>query len=185
MNNRKLKKGDILLFKGEGNWKNFWKSKTNFFQFMIKIGTMSPYCHAGIVLDVKDDYITIGEALDNGFVIWDSYGHIQDKIMSSNIVVYRDTSLSVKERNLIVKEAYKLEGKPYAWWDIFAIIIYIITGKVIKTTNTKKLICSEAVARAYFNAGFILVPDKDLDLVTPQDLAMSDVKRILLKELSD
>ena len=187
-----LKKGDLLLFKGRGNWKNFlkfwdkdeignWCWSTNFIQFMIKLGTWSEYCHVGIVLDPNPNKLTIGEALDNGFTIYDAMGYVDRLIKEDMIHVYRVLDLTLKQRNEVVKTAYSIKGSSYDYKDILDIILHILTGFHFKFGKANQYICSEAVGFCYDKI-FIYFTDKSIDEEVPKDIATSYItKKILMK----
>ena len=188
-----LIKGDLLLFKGRGNWKNFlkfwdkdesgdWCWTTNFIQFMIKLGTWSEYCHVGIVLDPNPDKLTVGEALDNGFTVYDAMGYVDRLILERKIDVYRVPDLTVVQKNDVVRTAYTIKGSKYDKGDILDIILHILTGFHFKFGRADQYICSEAIS-VCFDKIFIYFTDKPLDEETPKDIATSYLtKKMLIKQ---
>lgn len=62
-------------------------------------------------------------------------------------------------------------GWPWWFWPLFMATRPLTLVKFLATRGGKhSLICSELVTRAYRDAGVVLVPDVDPDLVTPGDL---------------
>ncbi len=187
----KLKKADLLLFKGRGNSKNylkFWDKNEqgeycwaeNFVQYTIKKITKGQYCHVGIVINPKK--LVIAEALNQGFTVWEANGYIDRLIIDGKVHVYRVDGLSVKEVNKVIKEILSLEGSKYDYKDILDIFLTWLTGYKFKFGNALNIICSEGVAlgfsviRKYFDI------EKDEDDITPVDIAKSDITMKLSRE---
>lgn len=174
-----LEVGDVLLFKGDVKWYNFWTSKLRLAHLLIKLATFSPYVHAGIVTNANPKNIVIGEALDNGFTVHEVTNYVKQGMSNKEIDVYRykdfdGKMLTPDQKALIQDEIRILEGSPYDWKDLVDLAIFIFTGKKFKLGTAKKLICSEAIADVYDSVNIGLV-DKPNDEVTPADLGFSDV----------
>jgi len=175
-----IRPGDILLTKGEGNWRTFWKGPMHFAQFLIKIGTMSQYCHVGIVLEVEESTITVGEALNQGFTIWESYDYIEQQITKDNMHVYRVPRLGTKQLEIIRREAAGAKGAKYDWGDILDLLLFILTGKTFSFGKPNKFMCSEIIASLFWKAGIEIFPGKTIDMITPADIGRS---RIVKREI--
>lgn len=183
----KLQKGDVLLYKGEGNWSSIWKFWEGSFslklmQLLIKIGTMSQYSHVGVVVDNDPKKVIVGEAIDSGFLIHHQAGYVDRLIRQDMIHVYRG-ELTNMQKEEIAKKAYDIQGVGYDWRDILDIGLHILTGRIFKFGRADKMICSEAVAYVYEYVNYKL-SNKPVDEVTPADISRSlKLKRISVEDL--
>lgn len=152
MQKNNLKTGDIILYK-DGNC---------LFSKIIKLVTNSKYNHAGIYLhDGK-----VAESLTDGFKL----------INYNNLEQYQGVDFFRFKSKIndteIKKQIVKNLNMGYGFLDLIKILIWKITGKQLFKKNSQKLICSEAVAKCYRDAGFDLFPEiKNLDYITPDDLS--------------
>jgi len=158
----KLQECDILMFKG-----------SDLFSTLIRMFTWSKYSHAGILIRNGMNN-TVGEALAKGFEIND-YGQGLTHMIENNVVdVYRMPGLTQEQRDKILAYVNDSMGSDYDWFNIFQIAVFTITGEWVGKDNPKKLICTEAVIRAFNKAGIRLVGNKPMYAVKPSDLADDD-----------
>ena len=153
--------GDILLYR-EGK---------SLLTKLIRIVTTSDYNHAGIYLGNG----RVAESLAHGFTMR-IYDDIEGTLLSGvDLYRYKKKLDSRAIKRAILNNV----GRKYGFLDLLKILIYTFTKKKFKK-ESKRLICSEAVALCYRNAGFDLFPKiKNLDYITPSDLANNK----LLKKL--
>lgn len=165
----RTKPGDILLFKGMQSDDKF----TKIFEWLIKRVTKSNYCHVAILLDPKNN--TVAQALPKGFSV-SNYNELLDTYISNGKVdVYRcKDKLTDEQVRILTKTVRNWEGVPYDWLDIVEIGISYIFHKKTGFRRSNALICSEAVDIAFQIINVDLVPNKDSDMVTPGDVALSD-----------
>lgn len=144
----KFRKGQILNFAYEGNifqklirWRNYF------------IYGNKGYSHSGIIIDVKNDFVEIAEALDQGFIT-DGYskGWLNERIADKTIAI-GESKIPLKN---VKKHTEKYIGTPYGWFDIWNIIFatfFKINSRSFRFfKGAKYLICSEAVARILYDA---------------------------------
>jgi hypothetical protein len=145
-------------------------------RFRNKFYYGSPYTHTSIITFVGEDYLTIAEALGDGFTIsnyekWWVEGRIKDgTITLGNSIV---PLINVKEN------AEKYKGTEYGFLGIFYIALSFLGHKSINWSDgTKSLICSEAVARILYDSSnkqidFVKEFGKSYDTITPDDFSKS------------
>lgn len=169
----KLKQGDILLYR---------KNPSNFISRAIAMATGSSYSHVGILSSQNDDSTVVAEALDKGFTLTrNNTIEYMQRIEDGDVLVLRS-----KEPLEFIKEyILKYLGRPYGFFDIFAILIYTFTKKMVFKGTANRLICSEAVARILYDASnkkidFSKEYNKPYSYITPDDIFMSKhLKRVL------
>ena len=137
-----LQTGDIICYKSDANWHNFFTSKELFVAFMIKIGTFSDYVHAGIVLDEKP--LMFGQALSE-FVITQEKTYLTTLWNQDKILIKRIPDLTKEQKKDIVRIGHELEGADYDWSGIFKMALYLLTGKTLFKDNANKFFCSEII----------------------------------------
>lgn len=158
----KYKEGDILLFKG-----------SNAFNNLIRLGTLSKYSHAAILLSIDNKHV-VAEAQAKGFVFNEYWAWLDEKVAENYIDVYREVELKPEEFQKIKEYCEQAKGTPYGWIDIVKIGLNKLSGRLLFKSSARQLICSEAVVRAYRAAGIDLVLGKEPDYVTPADLGDTD-----------
>ena len=163
--------GQIINFK----WYDGPMQKLIAFGNKIKYGDKG-FTHSGIIYSVDNDYVTIAEALNQGFVLtkyeiwWLTAQYENDKLAIGKA----KEKLTNVQKNI---EQYL--GRPYAWFDIFNIALWYLFGKTSFKFNSgsKRLICSEAVSRVLYDCSksidFEKEFKKNFDEITPQDLYIS------------
>ena len=136
------------------------------------------YTHSAIIIDEDKDNYLIAEALSKGFTIsWYDKKWIIQKIKEG--VIEKGIPKVKIDKKILYANAYKYNGTPYGFLDLFNILWYFIFGKIaFKFTGAKGLICSEAVCRLLYDASdkkidFEKEFNKDFDLITPTDLSKS------------
>lgn len=171
----KFETGDILCYKSTVKWNNFLKSKENFAEFMIKIGTFSKYVHVGIVVEAdytKEKYnnqVVVGQALQN-FDIRGQHFYLNTLLKEEKLLVKRFPKLSEEQKKLITQTSYMIEGDGYDWLGILKMVIFILTGKTFFKDDAKRFFCSEAIDYI-LRAAFIKLFRKASRNVMPSDFA--------------
>ena len=174
----KYETGDVICYKSTAKWYNFFMSKTDFVSFLIKIGTFSKYTHVGIVLDVDNDKVIIGQALQD-FDISNEYHYMNTLQSQDMILVKRYPKLTSSDKAELIYEAYKIEGVGYDWKGIFSLAFHIISGKTLFKDNANKFFCSEAVDYLFNKIGVKLF-SKPSCKILPCDFAES--KKLIIIE---
>lgn len=165
-----MKVGNIILFRGN-----------SFYSKLIKIYNHIEYdiegfTHVGIVTEVKDNKITIHEALSQGFVANEYNENELKEKLSKDELYFMESKIKLTN---VKNNSNKYLGRGYAWFDIFGIVISMIFGfKFLKVTGANKLICSEAVSRVVYNSSNKKINleeefNKSFDLITPTDIFLS------------
>lgn len=167
---RKLKDGDILLYKG-----------SSLFSWFIKKITRSEFSHSGIVVR-WNNRLMVMEARDKRGVL------VQP--LSRSVCYYRGTvvwytskkKLSKKDRRRMVEYAELELGKSYkTGLVVFNLVarLFNITGAGTPDvkTQTDKQFCSYYVAQIYNSIGLDLTPNKNDCFMSPDDIANSKVLR--------
>lgn len=148
-----MKQGDFLVFRTNG-WAARW----------IQLFTRSRWNHAAIY--IGDGRIV--EAEPTGVRIT----NLHEAYTDDQWIVSGKT-LTSWQRNKIVTWAKSKEGTPYGWLDIAALGLLSlgIRWKWLDrfAADQSRLVCSQLVSYAYFNAGIPLTND-DAWTVTPGDL---------------
>jgi hypothetical protein len=121
--------------------------------------------------------VVIYEALKDGFVKGDYETWWLNVQIEKGNAKKGHTTVELKDVQVHC-ESYL--GNGYGFFDLWNILIYILFRKNSFTFNpgSKRLICSEAVARVLYDASnkeidFVKEFGKPYDMVTPADLAMS------------
>lgn len=168
----KYKTGQVVLF----NNSNSIFTKLITFYNKTTYG-FSKCTHTGIIAQVEKDRVLIFEPVDiqDGFEsYWYEKNWLDEKKKEGKI-------LFVKPNNYVknIKQiCEKYEGIKYGVLDIFSIALFWATGLKLKTTGSKRLICSEAVVRVLYEASdkkidFEKEFNKPYDLITPMDIFLS------------
>ena len=167
-----FKKGDVVLF----------RKTDRFISKVIAKVTSSSYTHVGIIKERKDkeDTYLIAEALSEGFVVNEyTFTEIWTRYKSRNIEILRPKS-TLYETEV---EIEKLEGTPYGFLQLLNLYLFHITNGLGLNTwfynnQTRKLICSEAVARVLYHSSKHKLDlkgeyGKPFEFITPDDIFMS------------
>ena len=133
---------------------------------LIRVGTASRWNHAfifvgpGLIVEANPTGVEYSPITKYPHVAWNRHDNLTDE-----------------QREVIVAEAIKQVGTPYAFIDIAALFFRIIGLRFINPSHFWKRFsvknswfCSELVAHCYRSSGLTLI-NKDDDLVTPGDLA--------------
>lgn len=164
-----MKVGDIVFFKSNGLYGKIVSlyNRLNY--------DMPGFGHVGIITKVGDK-ILIHEAVGEGFIAgYYSKEYINEKIESGKIVI----SKPKKKLTYVLEHANNYLGRPYGYLDILSITLAFFTGfRFLSLTGSKKLICSEAVARILYDSSnkeidFSKEYNKPYDLITPMDIYLS------------
>lgn len=137
--------------------------------WLIRLGTRSPYNHAGVVVDGHGRTV---EAKPSGAC----YGNIAD-YGTDRMLVGCPVRLTSDVRRSIAVHAGQLVGTPYSWLDILALALLqfgVTRPRWIerRVARTDRLVCSGLVDLAYRQAGIELFDDgRPFQDVTPGDLA--------------
>jgi len=132
------------------------------------------FTHTAIIIDVKDEFYVIAEAIGSGFTISDYEGWwVEGKVKEGKI------SVGTAKKDLVAVKslAEKYKGTRYGY--LWLPLIFIFGKKALWITDgTKSLICSEAIARLLYDASdrqidFSKEFKKPYDFITPQDLYIS------------
>jgi len=150
---KQFKTGDVVLF--NYNNKN-WISKQIENYNLQEYGTSSAI-HAGIISEVNynENKVQIFEILNlNGanFYYYDM-NFLTEKIKSNEIHIRRPKE-NIKN---IIENCEKYLYIKYGILDLFAILLYGFFNIKIKSTNMKKVICSELVARVLYDSSKIYI----------------------------
>ena len=166
-----FKVGDVLNF----SW-NSWYGRIIKLYNYIEYGYSkeNKWTHSAIIGEIIGEDCIVYEALSKGFVKRTySKSELNSYIKSGNLVIGR-TKVKL---TYVKKNCEKYIGIPYGWKDIFSIGLYLIFRKFSFTisTNTKQLICSEAVSRIIYDSSkkkidFEKEFEKRYDLIAPIDL---------------
>ncbi len=159
-----MKIGDIVFF----------RKNESFVSRIISFVTGSSFSHVGIIYDIENKGVVIAEALAIGFNL--NYYNTEDFLlkMATGKRLLKTGNLNPKK----VKDAIDRKiGRPYGFVDLFRILVYKLTGKTIGEDCSRKLICSEAVARVIYSANkrkdLSKEYNKPFDFITPDDIFMS------------
>ncbi|NWF49970.1 MAG: hypothetical protein HXY49_05465 [Ignavibacteriaceae bacterium] len=153
-----LQPGDLILF-----------SHTRLFDRLVRWFTKSEFSHAGIVYELGEKKIKVGEAWGSGFGIRTRYVSELPKCK------IRRAKVELKDVKRIQR---KYIGKPYDRLNIIGLVIHSLTGKKLFVRSVKKITCSEVSARFFYDASkkqidFQKEFHKPYDYITPADLARS------------
>jgi hypothetical protein len=163
--------GQIVNFK----WYDDFYGKLIAFGNKIKYGDKG-FTHSGIIYEVRKDTIVIAESLNKGFVkndyeIWWLEARMKEGKISIGTAKEKLNNVQVNINNYL--------GRPYAWTDIFNLVLWYLFGKTSFKINSgsKALICSEAVSRVLYDSSKTINFEKEFkksfDEITPQDLFIS------------
>ena len=165
----RFKEGQIVFFKND----SIYSKIISFYNFSV-YGERG-FTHVGIITKVLKDNIQIHEALSKGFT--KSY---YSKLEMEALIDLGDLEIkSAGKLNKVFENAEKYLGRPYAWFDIFGIILsFLFKFRGLRFTGANKLICSEAVARILYDSSnktidFVKEYDKHYGLITPMDIYKS------------
>ena len=168
--------GDIVNVKGKDQ---SWIGK------MISWFTDSEFTHTAVVVAVNNDDVAVVEAqwLNFNDSVY-SYEWIKNNAKYGSFKKF-DTE---DDKILFIYECMKLIGKPYDYPAILTIganILYrryilrqdkeTIRKRLITYKSSKLLFCSEAISRICKMFGVDLCPELDDDMITPGDIAESEV----------
>lgn len=141
------------------------------------------YVHSAVILN--GEKLIVGQALPSGFEIkkWNK-NWLDNQVKNGDIKVSR-CIIELKDLEEVAKQ---YEGKPYGFMDILAIgTILLFRHRSIGIDGSRRLICSEAVARLLYDCSDKIVMlgygkrkdknqseyKKSFDLITPTDIALS------------
>jgi hypothetical protein len=155
----KYQPGDLVLFSNNG-----------LFDRLVKIFTRSQFSHAGIVLELREKYVIVGEAWGSGF---DIRKRKYSELNKCKLRRSKEALANVKE-NII-----RYIGRPYDKLNIFGLVLYKIFRIKLFSTNAKAMTCSEFSARFFYDAAFRKINfekefNKPYDYITPADLSKSN-----------
>ena len=172
------KVGQCVFF----NWTDNFCSKVITYYNNQKYGK-SLATHVGVILEVDGDDILIGESIDRGFAILPYHSSFLDRHREMGDVIIGEPKEEL-DLDILIESAHKYEGTPYGWLDILCIGIHFYTGLSIDLTGAKRIICSEAVAKLYYDASekvidFQLEYDKHISLIDPMNILDSNQIKIL------
>lgn len=163
---RKLKTGDVIIFR---------KTK-DIFSKLISLGTRSSYVHVGIVSSANDAEVKVAEALEKGFTMRHYPIEVANVNRESGQWLVRESKTKLKNVKVNI---LKYLGRPYGFFDIFCIAVYILTKRKIYKGSALTLICSEAVSRVLYDSSDKKLNlaeefDKPYSYITPDDIFMSE-----------
>ena len=154
-----------------GQFFNVAYFRKNIIQWLIYLVTGNKFTHSGIV----------GERLPNGdYVIYEAYfsGFRENRLSYYDGIAeveFSDFQLTQVERRAIIAEAKRFIGIGYSYGAILALLLssrgFCPQWIFRKLADPRNLICSEAVARAYYNAGLPFKLGIDFARMTPGDLS--------------
>ena len=147
------KVGDIVLFEPRG-----------FVGYLINVGNLKEYgekgpTHIGIICEIAEDHVVVAESRAKGF-----HKHSYTKLEMADLTQPQNNTVP-KVQIKTLDRAYNVDpkklndiitkyiGREYGFLDIFYIMLYLKFGfKMPKRlrTRSKRLICSEAVARVFY-----------------------------------
>jgi len=148
-----------------------WES---FYGKLIQFATRSKWTHVGIGVENGDSF-TIYEAVNRGLVKSNYPKETLKRWEEQGIVTSKDVFVARTNKE-IVATCDKYLGRSYDWTSIFFIGVHFIFGKyALNFTGSRKLICSEFVARALYDLSdkqinFATEYNKPYDFVTPADI---------------
>jgi len=155
---------------------------TNVLSQLIRWITNSKWSHVAIVYRCDDlenkNSVAVTEAQWGGFV---ATRYNMNYINRYCCVARPCKTLTLTQRDKLRSNILKNISTPYDFSDLFRILFYKYTGIKFGRTSYRKLICSEAVSRIYKEIGVTLVPNKNFDLISPQDIfAQQQMKKNIL-----
>lgn len=148
---------DIILVKGNG-----------FISNSIKRATNSIYSHAAIAVD---RYHLIETAWNYPLKI----RHISYRLGEYDIYYY--PGMTEAQRQRIREFLLNALNFPYDYIQLVSHLLNILLGWKVVNSNSR-FICPEVIDRAFQAAGIDLMPDRELGILTPADLARS---KLLIK----
>lgn len=150
--------GDVIFTRNKG-----------IFARGIRLFTKSQINHVGIIYEVAQDGYKVAEATNDGFTI--NFYHNNYIESSCEVRRYFD-EISKEYRDELRSYILKSINIPYDWMAIKRIALNIITLGIYKgKKETERLwICSEAVARIYYDVFKVKLVRKTFDKITPEDL---------------
>lgn len=140
----KFKVGQVLNSRG-----------TSFFMKLVRLRNkirwgLDGFSHSSIIGEVLDDDVIVYEALSKGFVK-NKYEKwwLEARIDEGTYIIGTANAKLTKVKT----HCEKYLGTPYGWTDIWAIFKYWAFGRnALVDTDTRALICSEAVCRILYDA---------------------------------
>lgn len=166
-----IKQADIVLYNQDHSWFG-----SLVFSWAVKEITDSQYTHGGVIVSFSENNlhssVWVAEALAEGVVIrMYNKRSFNRMIENDEVEIYRHEG--VENYTPIVREAMKMNGRPYGYKDLFKILIYALTGFSIYKSSVKQMTCFEAVERIYRNVGYRISDKDDPDLVFAKDIRES------------
>jgi hypothetical protein len=159
---RKIRDGDILLFRGKS-----WLSR------IIRRVTRSPYSHAAIVAWWNERLMVL-EAVGKGVMV--SRMSIVVNHYSGQVELWTtDENLS---RTEVIRAAQRLLGKRYSPYKLVRNLVRLVFGRprhdeADPDAPPEDFVCSEFVSRVWRAGGIDLAGDSPDMYTKPSDIAMS------------
>ncbi len=155
---KELKPGDLVLF-----------SHTRLFDRLVRWFTKSEFSHSGIIFEIKEKFILVGEAWGTGFDIR------KRTVKEINLCRLRRSHTELID---ITKTMEKYIGSPYDKLNIIGLILFRYLRIKLFATSAKELTCSEVSARFFYDTTFKKINfesefGKPYDYITPADLSIS------------
>lgn len=134
--------------------------------------TGSSYTHAGIVMEIKPNYIKIGEALSKGFTEVEYSLDDFTALFDNDKIIIKRAKCKIEQTDYYANQYI---GKPYGYFDIIAIFFYEKFKIIIHEDTVNSLICSEADARVLFDCSLNKLDlskefKKPFSYITPDDI---------------
>ncbi|MGD1416551.1 YiiX/YebB-like N1pC/P60 family cysteine hydrolase [Bacillus stercoris] len=148
--------GDVLFFR---------KTNSIVSRIIAKI-TKSDYTHVGLIV-AHDEMTNVATIIESDRFVRTRVSMI--KIDESHIV-YTTGNNSEELKSRIVNYAYKRLGTEYDYMQIMGIFLSFIFKGERFFNSSNKLICSELIDLAYFEAGVKRKNHLNIGNVTPQEL---------------
>jgi uncharacterized protein YycO len=153
-----IREGDIILSHGN-----------SFISWAIRVFTQSYWNHATMYIGNE----LIIEANEKCVEILPL-----KKYENKDIYVYTNKSLTNKERKTIVNGVLKYNGTVYDYKQLFQFIWYFLTlqrnnGKRKMMGNRNRFVCSELVAKPYYDIGKPIIKGLRYWEITPADIDLS------------
>lgn len=149
--------GDLVLFSNSG-----------LFDKLVKFFTSCEYSHAGVILELKEKYVVVGEAWGNGF---DIRKRKYSELEKCRVRRPKEALLNIRENML------KYVGRPYDKLNIFGLVLFRFLGIKLFKTSANAMTCSEFSARFFYDASKKINFEKEFqkpyDYITPADLSKS------------
>lgn len=162
--------GQVLFRKFDKN-KEELKTKWDWLNWIISFESY-PETHACIIIDVKENELTIATSEANGFQIetWDAID-LSAKIEAG---LWAVESVKNIDTSKIMDYAYGMEGSPYGYFEYLKFVLHFLTKKWFFRNWVYGRVCSEEVYRLLYLCNVKL--DCAIYPVTPHELRLS-IKR--------